>query len=190
MFYIYKHKRLKDGSTFYIGKGKNDRITEDKNRNLHWNRVVTKDGGFDSEIIKDGLSEEEAFILEIKLINEIGLSNLTNMTGGGSGGNTRTKYTSVEYDEWRRKKSVSQTGNVGYWRGKVRPEHSEKIREIAKSGVYKDNGKWIPSDSTRKLMSISATVKPPRVICEHCNKDFSIKNISVHKKSKKCLGNQ
>ena len=199
MFYIYKHKRISDGSTFYIGKGTGDRLNSNKGRNTHWNRIVKKDGGFDSEIIKDGLSEEDAFELEIKLISEIGLDNLCNMTEGGSGGNTYTEETRLRIskqftgrivsDETRKKQSEAQTGKVGYWRGKKRPEHAKKISEIALTGVYKDNGKSKPSDETKKLMSISASKKPQRVMCEYCNKDFSIKNIKVHQKSKKCLGN-
>jgi hypothetical protein len=189
MFYIYKHKRITDGTVFYIGKGKGNRAHSSKNRNTHWKRIVAKDGGFDSEIVKDGLSEDEAFNLEVKLISEVGLDNLCNMTEGGSGGDTRVNYTSDEYDEWLKKKSKAQSGKVGYWAGKKRPEHSKRISEIASSGVYKNNGKWKPSDETRKKMSESAKVKPPRVVCEYCNKDFSIKNIAVHQKSKKCLGN-
>jgi len=188
MFYIYKHKRISDGSIFYIGKGTGDRLNSNKGRNTHWNRIVKKDGGFDSEIIKDGLSEDDAFELEIKLISEIGLDNLCNMTEGGSGGNTRKNYTQSEYEEWLHKKSKAQNGKVGYWRGKKRPEHSKRISEISLTGVYKDNGKSKPSDETKRLMSIAASKKPQRVMCEYCNKDFSIKNIKVHQKSSKCLG--
>ena len=55
-YYVYCHKRLKDNSIFYIGKGKGDRFNSDIARNQYWNRIVKKDGGFISEIIKDNLT--------------------------------------------------------------------------------------------------------------------------------------
>ena len=81
-YYVYKHTRLKDGSTFYIGKGKGKRFSSEKGRNDYWNRIVRKDGGFTVEILKEGLSNDEACELEIKLISDIGLSNLSNLAEG------------------------------------------------------------------------------------------------------------
>src|SRR5574343_102749 len=82
VFYVYFHKRP-DGSIFYVGKGKNDRAWYKRNRNKHWWNVVNKHGSFDVEIVKSGLTEQEAFDLEAKYVNEIGIDNLTNMTMGG-----------------------------------------------------------------------------------------------------------
>lgn len=82
VFYVYFHKRP-DGSIFYVGKGKNDRAWYKRNRNKHWWNVVNKHGSFDVEIVKSGLTEQEAFELEAKYVNEIGIDNLTNMTMGG-----------------------------------------------------------------------------------------------------------
>ena len=189
-YYVYKHIRKKDGSTFYIGKGKEDRVESDKNRNAHWKRIVKKDGGFDYEIIMDGLSEDEAFNLEVKLISEIGLGNLCNMTEGGSGGNTRVSYTPTETDLWLKRKSEAQTGKIGYWRGKKRPDHSDKIKQRAKEGAYKDNGKWSPTEETKKKMSESGKIRIiSRVVCEFCNKELPSSHLTRHQISKKCLGN-
>ena len=189
-YYVYKHIRKKDGSTFYIGKGKEGRLESDKGRNIHWKRVVEKDNGFDSEIIKDGLSEDEAFDLEVKLISEIGLDNLCNMTEGGSGGDTRVNYTSDEYDEWLKAKSEAQSGKVGYWKGKKRPAHSDKMKQLVKEGVYKDNGKWSPTDETKQKMSEAAKRRTiSRVVCEFCDKELPSSHLTRHQKSKKCLGN-
>ena len=127
--YVYKHTRLKDGSTFYIGKGKGERFSSEDSRNGYWNRIVRNDKGFKAEIIKEGLSNEEACELEIKLIKDIGLSNLTNITEGGEGGDTRKGFTEEEYDLWLKRKSEAQKGKVGYWRGKKREKHSSKIEE-------------------------------------------------------------
>jgi len=199
-YYVYKHIRKKDGSTFYIGKGKEHRVESDKGRNTHWKRIVKKDGGFDSEIIKDGLSEDEAFNLEVKLISEIGLDNLCNMTEGGSGGNTYTEETRLRIskqftgrivsDETRKKQSEAQTGKISYWKGKKRPAHSDKMKQLVKEGVYKDNGKWFPTEETKRKMSEAAKRKKiRRVVCEFCDKELPSSHLTRHQISKNCLGN-
>ena len=189
-YYVYKHIRKKDGSTFYIGKGKEHRVESDKGRNTHWKRIVKKDGGFDSEIIKDGLSEDEAFNLEVKLISEIGLDNLCNMTEGGSGGDTRKSYTPAETDLWLKRKSEAQTGKISYWKGKKRPAHSDKMKQLVKEGVYKDNGKWFPTEETKQKMSEAAKRKKiRRVVCEFCDKELPSSHLTRHQISKNCLGN-
>lgn len=82
IFYVYFHKRP-DGSVFYVGKGKDKRAWYTRNRNTHWWNVVNKHGGFDVEIVKENLTEQEAFKLEAELVEQIGIDNLTNQTLGG-----------------------------------------------------------------------------------------------------------
>ena len=83
IFYVYLHKRLIEGTVFYVGKGKNKRAWTTKSRNPHWQHVVDKHGGFDVEILKDKLTEQEAFELEAEIIAQYGMDNLTNQTLGG-----------------------------------------------------------------------------------------------------------
>lgn len=188
-YYVYQHKRLKDGSIFYIGKGKNGRFNSYEGRNLHWMNIVKKDGGFTAEIIKDNLTNEEACSLEVNLISEIGLNNLTNMTEGGTGGDTRVKFTDEQYEEWLKNKSEAQTGAVGYWRGKKRPNHSKRIRELIDSGHYKGITKGIPkSDEHKMALSESAKKRKRKIVkCDRCGKEVPDTHLSVHKKGKKCL---
>ena len=82
VFYVYLHKRS-DGSVFYVGKGKDKRAFCKKDRNPYWRKVVKKNGGFDVEIIYEGLDEETAFAKEVETIAFYGMDNLTNMTLGG-----------------------------------------------------------------------------------------------------------
>lgn len=83
IFYVYLHRRLTDNSVFYVGKGKGKRAWVSKSRNQHWQNVVNKHGGFLVEIIKENLTEQEAFDLEAETVKSIGIDNLTNQTLGG-----------------------------------------------------------------------------------------------------------
>lgn len=85
-FYVYVHYRLSDGKPFYVGKGKSYRHTSTVGRNSYWNRVVAKHG-FKSVKWYSGLSEQEAFSLEvdtIKTFRAFGFK-LANFTDGGEG---------------------------------------------------------------------------------------------------------
>lgn len=64
-YYVYYHKRLKDNSIFYVGKGKGKRAYSKSMRNVHWQNIVNKDIGFIVEIIKENLTNKTALELEI-----------------------------------------------------------------------------------------------------------------------------
>ena len=79
---MYAHLRKDNSNVFYVGKGKNRRSKIFTGRNNYWQKVVKKAGGFIDKIIAHKLSEQEAFILEKKLISHytnMGLK-LTNLT--------------------------------------------------------------------------------------------------------------
>lgn len=188
-YYVYRHKRLKDGSVFYIGKGKDGRFNNERGRNQYWQRIVKKDGGFTAEIIQDGLSNEDACKLEIQLINEIGLDNLSNIAEGGNGGDTRKGFTDEEYQRWLKNKSESRKGMTGYWKGKERPIHSKKIKENHQSGIY--SYEWLSkpkSDEHKQKLSESAIQrKRPMVRCEKCGREVPDTHLAHHQRGKKCL---
>lgn len=83
IFYVYVHKKPGTNEVFYVGKGKKNRAYTTKSRNNHWSNVVNKYGGFDVEVIKSDMTEKESFEFEKKIIQEIGIENLTNQTLGG-----------------------------------------------------------------------------------------------------------
>ena len=85
-FYVYVHMKATDDSVFYVGKGSKYRYTTKQGRNEYWHRIVNKHG-FVAEIVKDGLSFEEANAYEIQLIQELRDQGcqLCNMTDGGEG---------------------------------------------------------------------------------------------------------
>lgn len=83
-YYVYVHKRNDTGKVFYVGKGTGNRFKNKRGRNAHWERIVEKHG-FTAEIIKSGLSSDQAMVEEIALIKKIGRENLCNKTDGGEG---------------------------------------------------------------------------------------------------------
>lgn len=93
-FYVYEHWRLDRDECFYVGKGRFGRAYSRSNRNVHWQNIVSKleRTGFSYEvrIVASGLSEEEAFNLEVERIlfwkDIVDLSNKTNGGEGFTGG--------------------------------------------------------------------------------------------------------
>lgn len=94
IYYVYTHSRETDGSVFYVGKGKGDRAYSLKSRNAHW-RNIAKKNGYTVDIVREQLSEQNAFKYEIELIASIGIDNLANICSGGKGasGNIHTEET-------------------------------------------------------------------------------------------------
>lgn len=88
-----------DMEPFYIGKGKDRRISSTvnkrKNRNKHKNYILEKIHSLNLTVTsikyREKLTEKEAFLLEKDLVNKIGradlgLGPLANLTDGGEGG--------------------------------------------------------------------------------------------------------
>lgn len=85
-FYVYIHRKKSNNEIFYVGKGKGKRAYETYGRNRYWTFTYKKYGRI-VEILKDNLSENEAFNLEMETIREYKNQNinLCNMTDGGEG---------------------------------------------------------------------------------------------------------
>ena len=142
-FYVYAYIRNADddccfaGTPYYIGKGKRAREDVSKiqvigSRGTRM-RDLLPDDPKQIIVLKDGLSEEEALGLEIKLIAFYGRADkgngcLLNQTDGGEG------TTGYEYTEELREKRKNQlTGNtygsrVDWNDPQVRANHAEGLR--------------------------------------------------------------
>lgn len=130
-YYIYEYYIIDSGEVFYVGKGKNKRF-----KNLYSRNKFFKDMYYshncDVRKVKIGLTEEEAFKEEIKLIkfyrDKFPQYRLTNQTDGGEG--TSGWKPSIEF---RRKQSNIHKEQ---WKDREFRDKMIKIRTDA-NGVYK-----------------------------------------------------
>lgn len=133
-YYVYEHWRLDRDECFYVGKGKGNRAYCMKYRNRHHKAIMAKAfrEGFAVEvkIVSSGLTEQEAFNLEIERIcfwRNAGcdLSNITN-GGEGTSGFRHSKKT-------KEKLSNLNKGSTSYWKNKhLTDEAKAKLSAIGK----------------------------------------------------------
>lgn len=90
-YYVYEHWRLDRDECFYVGKGTGYRAYSCASRNKFHKAICEKlkniGSAFEVRIVASGLTEEEAFSIEIKRIQfwrEAG-ADLANATRGGEG---------------------------------------------------------------------------------------------------------
>lgn len=211
MYYVYIHKRKETEKIFYVGKGTisnrgTHRADSTKNRNIHWHRVVEKDGGYDYEIFKDGLTESEAFELEKKLIEDIGIENLCNMTEGGMGGDTLSNHPNI--DDIGKKISDHHKGknnpNYGkgyyyWWVRKYGKEKAEAMQEDMlanrknphkgtkgefSTGLFGNKNPAKRKDVREKIRQ--SKLNQEKIECPKCGKVMAKSRLSLHEGSKKC----
>jgi hypothetical protein len=163
-FYIYCHRKLTDGTCFYIGKGCGFRHKQKTNRNPYWNNIVNKHG-FESVILINGLIEEKAFELESYFIKSIGLENLSNARiEQGTGGFSHS-------EETKRKISLSSTG----------AKRSEETKQNMKKPKPEGFGKIISQQRKGNWVipqhQIDAGIKARNKVTEQYNKEGILINI-------------
>ena len=140
MAFVYAHKRKTDDTTFYIGKGSyfgnngcgRHKVTGDRNK--HWHNVANKHGWY-SEILMDDLTDDEAFELEMFVIETIGMDNLCNYTkggdqppnGGAPKGNTNRKGTG-KLKNFSDKYGIPYDTVIKWATGKTKPHKNNKNR--------------------------------------------------------------
>lgn len=126
-YYVYQLKSYK-GEIFYIGKGTKKKYynriefykkwEKSKTTNKHlFNKIKKLKGEFIVEIIEVFKNELDSLKYEKKLIKEIGLSNLCNITEGGEG------FTHKHSNETKQKMSESKMGK------KLTNTHKKLIKE-------------------------------------------------------------
>lgn len=174
-YYIYAHVRLDNFTPFYIGKGKGDRAY-DLGRNKHHDSIAEK-CGYAVVIVKDGLTEKEAFELERDIIEDLVFNEgygidvkgcnkynhkkdnyLTNQTWGGEGASgynpseeVRKKYSERSKRFWSNKENREKQSQKmkGRFTGDKNPMYG-------KQGYWK--GKTIPEEYRKRMSESHAKI--------------------------------
>jgi hypothetical protein len=136
-FYVYVADHPVTGEICYVGKGKGKRKDQHnaaalsgKHSNPHLANIIRKHGPLDFVIVREGLSESEAFETEVALIAYFGRTNnktgcLSNKTDGGDG--ATGLIVSVEA---RAKLRAAHLGKIHT------PEHRAKVSAAGKGRKY------------------------------------------------------
>lgn len=136
-FYVYAHLNPVTLTPFYIGKGVGNRIDDIKGRNKFWQNTVDK-YGYNTIKLAEGLTEVESFEIEKQYIERYGLringGTLTNLTYGGSGGNTINDTNRTEWLIKCRNVKLGERnpnfGKPGWMTGiKLSDAHKEILRQ-------------------------------------------------------------
>lgn len=89
--YVYVYTDPRNGKPFYVGKGQGNRVFAHLDDTLETQKTVTiraiRESGEEPEIdiLRYGLSEAEAALVEASVIDFVGLPNLTNRVAGHHG---------------------------------------------------------------------------------------------------------
>jgi len=174
MYYTYAYLR-EDGSPYYIGKGTGRRIDSVNHR-------VALPPKERRQILRDNLSEEEAFAHEKYLIEfygrkDLGTGILINMSDGGEGDSgykhseeRREKMSKAmkgrpKSEEWKaRMREIMKGKNVG----KVRTE--EQRRSISERQTGKKKRGWSEEAKKRQSERMKRTYEEGRVVWNKGNK--------------------
>lgn len=172
-FYVYVHMKASDDSVFYVGKGCGYRYTTKQGRNVYWQRIVEK-YGFVAEIVKNGMTFEEANEYEIYLIAKLRADgcHLCNMTDGGEGrhGYAMTKESKQKISQnTKGKKRSEQTrakmiGNKNALGAKRSIETRKKMSQ-SKKGTNNLVGRPVSDETKQKIRdSIKKTLANKKLL--------------------------
>jgi len=148
-FYVYGIYEPVDSNPldkcFYIGKGTGNRIestVESKNKNTYKHNFINllRDKGKEpySRKLVENVTEKKALELEKRLIKEIGIDNLTNVTEGGDGF-LSGEQNAAKKKEVREKISDAMTGKP------VSDKHKKSISDTLKGRDV------VPKESREKM---------------------------------------
>lgn len=135
--YVYEHWRPDTGTCFYVGKGRGKRA-RDKTRNEHHASIAAKLKrlGFriDVQIVAAGLSDVEAFALEIERIaywRGRGV-RLANLTDGGDGPSNPTEEVRQKIREARKRHVITDDWRANHRAAMADPETRALMSAAAK----------------------------------------------------------
>jgi len=146
IFYVYQYINEK-GIPFYIGKGSKNRINES---HKPWIDIPAPEY---RKIIKDGLTEKEAFDLEFSLIQYYGRKN----DGGILENKKLSRWVSqagwTHSDETKKRISRSNTGKIRtdeHKKNYSKPKSAEHIEKIRQANIGRtDDGRYEKMSKTK-----------------------------------------
>lgn len=141
-YYTYIHLRASNGKPFYVGKGKGNRAwerTKSDCRSDHWINCAKKNGVI-VEICQDGLSEDEAYLLEAWVMAKLRIEGhaLVNQSDGGQG-----PYGQTHSDATRAKISAAHSYPVWNCDGEEFHNSCEAARVMRQRGWPKASASGI-----------------------------------------------
>lgn len=158
-FYVYVHMRASDDSVFYVGKGSKYRYKVKQSRNVYWQRIVEKHG-FVAEIVKSGLTFEEANTEEIALIKKLRDQGckLCNLTDGGEGSlgvptSEKTKELIRQKTKGKKRSEATKAkmrGNKNA-KGAIRSAETRAKMSAAKKGTNNLKGRPVSEETRNKI---------------------------------------
>lgn len=169
-FYVYAHLR-KDGTPFYVGKGKDKRVIDRTSRSTWWWNIVLLD--YPNEkfpkyvMLAEHLTEQEALDVEVFWIALFGRKNihknglLVNNTDGGEG-----TVGVILSETTRRKMSASRIGGKNPMWGTKRPDYVRQAVSAANTGkpcIWKGKTR---NKKSRTNMAIAQGSQPTAYIHE------------------------
>lgn len=174
IFYVYEHWRLDRDECFYVGKGKGIRAYKMRDRNAHHRAIMAKlsreGSGMEVRMVATGLTEDEAFALEVERIafwREAG-ADLANCTNGGDGVSGLKMS-----DEAKAKMSAAKKGLPGRMTmlGRKHSKETKDKMSVAHSGVKKSpehaakvglrhKGKTVSLETKAKISKIKTGISP------------------------------
>lgn len=186
---VYFHRKATTGEIFYVGMGSPKRPYY-KRRTDWWQKVVDK-YGYTIDIVHKGLTQEQAYELEMKYIAQfgrydLGTGSLVNQTNGGPSfvGISKEKTKNRGKTLKGRPKSKEHRKNL-----------SKSLSNLAKSSVHKSNisksmkGRKLSEETKAKIkQNNTAYLKSKPVACyNYYTKDW-ITNFKSHMEASIVIG--
>lgn len=137
--YVYIHRRLSDGTVFYIGKGRKCRWANAIGRSDHWKHIANKHGVI-CDVVGNNLTDSEAILLESYLISFHGRITdggyLVNITSGGEGmaGYRHSTESRLKISRGNLGKRVNLEGRANISRGALNRERTSlELEQLAQA---------------------------------------------------------
>jgi hypothetical protein len=202
IYYTYAYLR-ENGTPYYIGKGKGNRMYR-KSRKHHIQPPKDKSKIL---LLKQNLTEEEAFKHEVYMINvlgrkDLGTGILRNRTNGGEGisgrvisDETRKLYSELRKGktpskETREKMSEAHKGENNHFYNKIHSQESRNKMSALKIGDKNHNYGKPKTEEIKKKMSV-ASQKFHYTIIKDCGKIFETRSLiefcNEHSLQRSCL---